>query len=90
MENQEDLAIILTAEQGKPLAEARANSLWGSEWFAEEARRAYGRLLRAIKRQTHYGSKAAHRCGGSYREFSKRDDYTKSRTCNCCWLCNGT
>ncbi len=43
--HQEDLAIILTAEQGKPLAEARAEIAYGAsyvEWFAEEAKRVYG------------------------------------------------
>jgi len=45
MANQEDLAQILTAEQGKPLAEARGEIAYGAsfiEWFAEEAKRAYG------------------------------------------------
>lgn len=45
MDNQEDLARILTAEQGKPLAEAAGEIAYGAsfiEWFAEEARRAYG------------------------------------------------
>jgi succinate-semialdehyde dehydrogenase / glutarate-semialdehyde dehydrogenase len=45
MENQEDLAQILTAEQGKPLAEARGEVAYGAnyiEWFSEEAKRVYG------------------------------------------------
>ena len=45
MENQEDLARILTAEQGKPLAEARGEIAYGAsyiEWFAEEGKRVYG------------------------------------------------
>lgn len=45
MEHQDDLATILTAEQGKPLAEAKGEIAYGAsfiEWFAEEARRAYG------------------------------------------------
>ena len=45
MENQEDLGKILTAEQGKPLAEAMGEIAYSAsflEWFAEEARRAYG------------------------------------------------
>jgi len=45
MAAQEDLARILTAEQGKPLAEARGEISYGSnfiEWFAEEAKRIYG------------------------------------------------
>jgi succinate-semialdehyde dehydrogenase/glutarate-semialdehyde dehydrogenase len=48
--NVEDLARILTAEQGKPLAEARAEILYGAaffEWFAEEAKRVYGELIPA-------------------------------------------
>jgi succinate-semialdehyde dehydrogenase/glutarate-semialdehyde dehydrogenase len=45
MENQEDLSRILTAEQGKVLAEARGEIAYGAsyiEWFAEEAKRVYG------------------------------------------------
>ena len=45
MANQEDLAKILTAEQGKPLPEARTEIAYGAsfiEWFAEEAKRIYG------------------------------------------------
>jgi succinate-semialdehyde dehydrogenase/glutarate-semialdehyde dehydrogenase len=43
--HQEDLARIMTAEQGKPLAEARGEIAYAAsyvEWFAEEARRVYG------------------------------------------------
>ncbi len=45
MANQEDLAQVLTAEQGKPLGEARGEIAYGAsfiEWFAEDAKRAYG------------------------------------------------
>ncbi len=45
VENAEDLAQIMTAEQGKPLAEARGEIAYGAnyiEWFAEEAKRIYG------------------------------------------------
>ena len=45
MANQEDLAQILTAEQGKPLVEARGEIAYGAnyiEWFSEEAKRVYG------------------------------------------------
>ncbi len=48
MENQEDLARIMTAEQGKPLAEARGEVAYGAsfvEWFAEEAKRVNGETL---------------------------------------------
>lgn len=45
MSNQEDLAIIMTAEQGKPLAESRGEIAYAGsfiEWFAEEGKRVYG------------------------------------------------
>jgi succinate-semialdehyde dehydrogenase / glutarate-semialdehyde dehydrogenase len=48
MENQEDLAQIMTAEQGKPLAESRGEIAYGAsfiEFFAEEARRIYGETI---------------------------------------------
>jgi succinate-semialdehyde dehydrogenase / glutarate-semialdehyde dehydrogenase len=50
MANQEDLAQILTAEQGKPLAESRGEIAYGAsfiEWFAEEAKRVYGDTIPA-------------------------------------------
>ena len=53
MANTEDLARILTAEQGKPLAEARAEIAYGAaffEWFAEEAKRVYGETIPAPDR----------------------------------------
>ena len=49
-ENIDDLAVILTAEQGKPLAESRGEILANAEylrWFAEEARRVYGDVVPA-------------------------------------------
>lgn len=45
MQNQDDLAAILTAEQGKPLAESKGEITYGAnyiEWFAEEGKRIYG------------------------------------------------
>ena len=48
MAHQADLARILTAEQGKPLAEAMGEIAYGAsfvEWFAEEAKRVYGETL---------------------------------------------
>ena len=48
MENQEDLAQIMTAEQGKPLAESRGEIAYGAsfvEFFAEEAKRVYGETI---------------------------------------------
>ena len=50
MQHQDDLARILTHEQGKPLAEARGEIAYGSafiEWFAEEAKRVYGDIIPA-------------------------------------------
>ena len=44
----EDLALIMTAEQGKPLSEARCEIAYGGsflEWFAEEAKRIYGETI---------------------------------------------
>lgn len=48
IEHADDLAAILTMEMGKPLAEARGEVLYGAsyfEWFAEEAKRAYGDII---------------------------------------------
>ncbi|MBS0452864.1 MAG: NAD-dependent succinate-semialdehyde dehydrogenase [Proteobacteria bacterium] len=48
--NQEDLAAIMTTEQGKPLAEARGEVVYAAsfiEWFADEARRVYGDTIPA-------------------------------------------
>jgi succinate-semialdehyde dehydrogenase/glutarate-semialdehyde dehydrogenase len=48
MANAEDLAVILTTEMGKPLAEARGEVTYGAsfvDWFAEEARRVCGDVL---------------------------------------------
>ena len=48
MQNQEDLATLMTLEQGKPLAESRGEVAYGAafiEWFAEEAKRTYGDII---------------------------------------------
>jgi len=48
VENADDLGAILTAEMGKPLAEAKGEVLYGAsfvEWFAEEAKRVYGETI---------------------------------------------
>ena len=48
LEHQDDLALLLTSEQGKPLAEARGEIQYSASyllWFAEEARRAYGDVV---------------------------------------------
>jgi len=48
LENQEDLAVIMTLEQGKVLAESRGEIVYAAsfiEWFAEEGKRIYGDIL---------------------------------------------
>jgi succinate-semialdehyde dehydrogenase/glutarate-semialdehyde dehydrogenase len=48
MANQDDLGAILTAEMGKPLAEAKGEIAYGAgyiEWFGEEAKRTYGETI---------------------------------------------
>ena len=48
IENKEDLAILMTAEQGKPLAESHGEILYASsffEWFSEEAKRMHGETI---------------------------------------------
>jgi succinate-semialdehyde dehydrogenase/glutarate-semialdehyde dehydrogenase len=48
VEHQEDLATLMTAEQGKPLAESKVEILYAAsfiEWFAEEAKRVYGDVI---------------------------------------------
>ena len=48
MANQEDLAVLMTAEQGKVIAESRLEIAYGAsfiEWFAEEAKRIYGDVI---------------------------------------------
>ncbi|WP_438765250.1 NAD-dependent succinate-semialdehyde dehydrogenase [Kushneria sp. TE3] len=50
LDNLEDLALIMTREQGKPLVESRGEIRYGAsfvKWFAEEARRAYGETIPA-------------------------------------------
>src|SRR5690606_4833948 len=50
MENQNDLAAILTAEQGKPLTEAKGEIAYAAsflEFYAEEAKRIYGSIVPA-------------------------------------------
>ena len=48
LEHQNDLAVLMTSEQGKPLAESRGEITYAAsyiEWFAEEARRVYGHTI---------------------------------------------
>ncbi|MGI9337929.1 MAG: NAD-dependent succinate-semialdehyde dehydrogenase [Gammaproteobacteria bacterium] len=55
LDNTTDLARIMTAEQGKPLAESRGETLYGAsfvQWFAEEAKRCGGEIIPAVKPST--------------------------------------
>lgn len=57
-QNQEDLASIITAEMGKPLAESRMEVLYGAsfiEWFAEEGKRIYGDILPQTRGKETFG-----------------------------------
>jgi len=54
--HQEDLASLMTLEQGKPLAEARGEVQYAADfvkWFAEEARRSYGETIPGAKADQH-------------------------------------
>lgn len=56
-ENKEDLAIIMTAEQGKPISESRGEIGYANSfirWFAEEAKRVYGDVIPATQSQLRY------------------------------------
>lgn len=55
LDNADDLARIMTAEQGKPLSESRGEIRYAAsfvEWYAEEAKRVYGDLIPAPKAQS--------------------------------------
>lgn len=56
-ENQEDLAVIMTTEQGKPLKESRGEIAYANSfvrWFAEEAKRVYGDVIPAANPDLRY------------------------------------
>ena len=67
MEHQSDLAMILTAEMGKPLAEAMGEIAYGAsfvEFFAEEAKRNYGETIPGHQAdKTDHRHQTAHRRG---------------------------
>jgi succinate-semialdehyde dehydrogenase/glutarate-semialdehyde dehydrogenase len=84
MANQEDLAVLMTTEQGKPLAESKGEIAYGAsfiEWFAEEGKRIYGDVIpqhQADKRIVCH--QAADRCvrGDHAVELSERNDHPQS------------
>ena len=75
-ENAEDLALILTLEQGKPLAEAKGEIAYGAsfvKWFAEEARRIDGTVIPAPTAgpQNRHRPRPAPESGSSRRRFAR-------------------
>ena len=85
MANQDDLATLMTAEQGKPLAESKGEIAYAAsfiEWFAEEGKRVYGDVIpgHQADKRTHRAAPAG-RCGGcDYAlEFPGGDDHAQGR-----------
>src|SRR5437660_349815 len=77
MANQEDLAQVMTAEQGKPLTESRGEIAYGAsfiEWFAEEGKRAYGDII-----PSHQADKRILVMTPPSRERSHRNIATRAR-----------
>ena len=82
--NQDDLALIMTAEQGKPLAEARGEIDYAAsfvEFFAEEAKRIYGETIPSPPNAPHRRDQAADRRRRRDHavEFPDRDDHPQGR-----------
>ena len=83
LQHAEELARLMTAEQGKPLAEARGEVAYGAsfvEFFAEEAKRVYGETIPyPQKGRAHHRPQAAHRrrWRDHALEFPLRDDHTQ-------------
>ena len=83
--NHDDLALIMTAEQGKPLAESRGEIAYGAsfiEWFAEEAKRVYGDTIPVARAgQAHRRHQAADRRVRRDHavELPGRDDHAQGR-----------
>ena len=84
MANQEDLAQILTAEQGKPLAEARGEIAYGAsfiEWFAEEASAPTATSSRSTRPTSASSSSSSRSASRAHHavEFPERDDHAQGR-----------
>ena len=83
MANVDDLGALMTAEQGKPLAEAKGEVAYAAsfiEWFAEEAKRVYGDTIPSPWRIAGRRDQAAYwsLCGNYAVEFPDGDDRSKS------------
>ena len=85
MAYQDDLAVLMTSEQGKPLAEARGEIAYAAsfvEWFAEEAKRVYGDVIGhpqrgkriVVLKQPIRGRRLDHAV-----ELPRRDDHSQVR-----------
>ena len=85
MANQEDLAQLMTAEQGKPLAETRGEVVYGAsfiEWFAEEGKRVYGDVIPTMQSGPahHRAERADRRRRRDHAvEFPQRHDHAQMR-----------
>ena len=82
MANQEDLATLMTAEQGKPLAESKGEIAYAAafiEWFAEEGKRLYGDVIPGHKSTSACGAAPADRGGrGDHAlEFPRGHDHAQ-------------
>ena len=96
IDNVDDLARILTAEQGKPVAEARGEIMFGAaffEWLAEEAKRVYGETIPAPSENQRL--LVLRQPIGVLRrdytvELSNGDDSAKGGAGACGWLFDGT
>ncbi len=95
IENKDDLGRILTLEQGKPLAEATGEIVYGAsfvEWFAEEgASHLWRPDPRPSAGQAHHGDEAAdrRRRGDHALELPQRDDHPQGRPGLCRRLRHG-
>ena len=85
LEHQDEIALIMTSEQGKPLAEARGEVMYAASfllWFAEEARRVYGDIVPSPwPNRRLVGNQGAGRrgCRNHALELSGRDDHAQGR-----------
>ena len=75
IENKEELAQMMTIEQGKPINESRGEIGYGAsfvEWFSEEAKRVYGDTIPDPMTDRRISFKTTSRCGRLYHplEFS--------------------
>ena len=90
--NADDIAMIMTTEQGKPLSEAKAEVAYGAsfiEWFAEEGRRVYGDVIPTpVSSKRMFTIKTTCWRGSCYYsvEFSCFHDYKKDISRTCCRL----